>query len=51
MVRKRVKPKSKITKKRRKLAEDERARRKHKRGGRIEAYTFGEAKRGEGFPW
>ena len=46
-----VKPKKKITKKKKRGTEDERARRKYKRGGRIKAYTFGEASKGKGFPW
>ena len=50
MVKKKVKPKKKTTKKRKK-SEDVRALRKYARGGRIEAYTFGEAERGKGFPW
>lgn len=51
MAKSKVKPKKKTTKKRKKLSEDEKARRKHARGGRIEAYTFGEASKGKGFPW
>ena len=31
--------------------EDTKQRRKFKRGGRVEAYTFGEATKGRGFPW
>lgn len=52
-----VKPKKKITKKKTTKkkkkggTEDQRARRKYKRGGRIEAYTMGEAAGGKGFPW
>ena len=38
MVKRKVKPKKKTTKKK-------------KRGGRVKAYTFGEAQRGKGFPW
>lgn len=38
-------------KKRKSTGEDRRSRKKFARGGRIEAYTFGEASRGKGFPW
>lgn len=31
--------------------EDTQQRRKFKRGKRVEAYTFGEASKGRGFPW
>ena len=41
-----IKPKRK-----RKVSEDTQQRRKYKRGGRVEAYTFGEASSGKGFPW
>lgn len=34
-----------------KASEDTRQRRKYARGGRIEAYTMGEAAGGKGFPW
>ena len=37
--------------KKRKASEDTRQRRKYARGGRIEAYTMGEASGGKGFPW
>lgn len=48
-MKKRTKGKGKI--KRRRVDEDTHARRKYKRGGRIEAYTMGEASGGKGFPW
>ena len=53
MVKKRAKAKSskKDKKKKRKGSEDTRQRRKYARGGRIEAYTMGEASKGKGFPW
>ena len=53
MVRKKsTKPKKKITKKRKsRVSEDTQQRRKYEKGGRIEAYTFGEAGGGKGFPW
>lgn len=47
-----VKRKVKNTKKKkRRVDEDTRQRRKYKRGGRVEAYTYGDAQRGKGFPW
>lgn len=49
-MKKKVKPKKKTTKKRKK-PEDVKARRKYAKGGRMEAYTFGEASKGKGFPW
>jgi len=52
MVPKKKKATAKPTKrKKRKVGEDTRQRRKYKRGGRIEAYTLGEASGGKGFPW
>ena len=38
-------------KKKRTVDEDTQQRRKYARGGRIEAYTMGEASKGKGFPW
>ena len=46
-----VKPRKKTTKKKKRGTEDARARRKYARGGRIKAYTMGEAAGGKGFPW
>ncbi len=46
-----VKPKKKTTKKKKGGDEDTKQRKKYARGGRIEAYTFGEASKGKGFPW
>ena len=43
--------KKKITKKRRGRDEDTKQRKKFVKGDRIEAYTFGEASKGKGFPW
>lgn len=51
MAKSRVKPKKKTTKKRKRQDEDTRQRKKFAKGGRVEAYTFGEASRGKGFPW
>jgi len=47
MAKSKVKPKKKI----KRTTEDKRARREYDRGGRIEAYTMGEASKGKGFPW
>ena len=49
--RKSVKRKKATTKKRKsRVSEDTLQRRKHARGGRIEAYTFGETLGGKGWP-
>ena len=51
MKRTKAKSSKKDKKKKRKSDEYTCQRRKYARGGRVEAYTFGEAKRGKGFPW
>ena len=43
--------KKKITKKTKGGDEDTKQRKKFAKGGRMEAYTFGEASKGKGFPW
>ena len=42
--------KKKATKRKGRVGEDTRQRRKYKKGGRIEAYTFGEAQRSKNWP-
>ena len=50
MAKKKATPKKKKAMKR-KRSEDTKSRRKYARGKRVEAYTFGDASRGKGFPW
>lgn len=45
------KRKTKKRKTTKQIREDTQQRRKYKKGGRIEAYTFGDAQKGKGFPW
>jgi len=51
MKKKQTKKRTQSKKRKRKVGEDTKQRRKYKRGGRIEAYTMGEASGGKGFPW
>ena len=50
MVIKKKSTKKKTTKRTGRVGEDKRVRRKYKKGGRIEAYTFGEAQRSKTWP-